>query len=148
MAALRGSKGQSEVIGLLVIVMILVFLGVIYLGFSNFAQSSSYGSERESIEAENALKALMKVDLPEYTNRTLEGLIVDCANAINQCEGLEVALTKAYRVILRPETAFSFFVSKEREEVYSLGNCDLGLFSSYVFVHNGVSYEAKLKLCE
>ena len=148
MEAYKGIRGQSEVIGLLVIVIILVFLGLIYLGFSNIAQSVSYGDERTSIEAENALKALMKVNIEGYDEKTLEDMIVDCGNDVNKCEILEMALEMAYSVILKPGTEFSFFVQREGEEVYAIGNCDLGLFSSYTIVENGVVYEAKLKLCE
>ncbi len=148
MEAYKGIRGQSEVIGLLVIVIILVFLGLIYLGFSNIAQSVSYGDERTSIEAENALKALMKVNIEGYDGKTLEDMVVDCGNDFNKCEMLEMALKKAYNVILRPGTEFSFFVQRDEEEVFAIGSCDLGLFSSYTIVENGVVYEAKLKLCE
>jgi len=140
-------KAQSEVIGLLVIVIILIFMGLIYLGFSNILDSGSLGDERQSIEAENALKALMNVEMDGYEGKTLEDFIVDCNIEFNACETMEEALKEAYRVILRPETEFSFFANVDGEEIYSFGSCDLGLFSSYVFVRDGVSYEARLKLC-
>ncbi|MBT4207944.1 hypothetical protein HOE22_06325, partial [Candidatus Woesearchaeota archaeon] len=52
-----GSKGQSEIVGLMVIVVILILMGMFYLGFSNIADSKSSVGERRGLEAENALKS-------------------------------------------------------------------------------------------
>jgi hypothetical protein len=149
MAVLLGirKKAQSEVIGLLVIVIILIFMVLVYLGFSDMIETGGFGEERESIEAENALKALMNVEFEDYDDKTLEDLIVECNLDFNSCESLGSAVKGAYEVILRPGVEFSFFVNVDGEEIYSFGSCDLGLFSSYVFVRNGISYEARLKLC-
>ena len=51
-------KGQSEVIGLMVIVLILIFMGVLYLGFANLAGNDTLASQRVGIETENALNAV------------------------------------------------------------------------------------------
>jgi hypothetical protein len=137
-------KGQSEVIGLLVIVIILIFLGLIYVGFLNIADSGT-DSDRSSIEVENALKSLMSVEFEEYGGRTMEELIVDCG--IGDCGALEGAVSDAYGVILRPGTNYEFYAKRDSSEIYATGSCDIGLVSSYIFVRNAVTYEANLKTC-
>jgi hypothetical protein len=138
-------KAQSEVIGLLVIVIILIFLGMIYVGFVNIAGREAYEFERSSIEVENALKSLMKVKFEDYGENTLEELIINCGSG--DCGGLEGAITGAYGVILRPGTDYGFLAYRDGVEIYGIKGCDIGLVSSYVFVKNAVSYEANLKIC-
>ncbi len=139
-------RGQSEVIGLLVIVIILIFMGVIYLGFVNLAGSGSLSSQRAGIETENALNALVRVNLEAHEGKTVQDLVVECAGG-KGCDSLESALNEVYGVILRPGTGFSFWAEREGEEIYSVGVCQIGVISSYVFVRAGTYYELKLKLC-
>ncbi|GEM_PF-1876909 len=140
-------KAQSEVLGLLVIVVILLVLGVIYLGFVNLAQGSSLTNQRTSLEAERALQTLMKVSFPAYGDQTFEELIVACHKDPKDCILLEEALQEAYLVILRPGTLYSFTATYQEEAFYSTGLCSLGLVSHYVFVTDGLAYETQLQLC-
>lgn len=139
-------RGQSEVVGLLVIVVILIFMGVIYLGFANMAGSGSLASQRVGIETENALNSLVKVNLEGYDDKTVQDLVVECANRLG-CDSLESALSEVYGAILRPGTSFSFWANVEEEEIYATGVCQIGVISSYVFVRDGTYYELRLRLC-
>lgn len=139
-------KGQSEVIGLLVIVVILIFMGVVYLGFVNLAGSGSLSSQRAGMETENALNALVRVNLDDYGGKTVQDLVVECA-AGRGCNSLELALNDIYGAVLRPGTDFSFWVEMEGKEIYATGVCQIGIVSSYVFVRDGTYYDLKLKLC-
>ena len=146
MAVLKNIRAQSEVIGLMVIVVILIFLGLIYLGFSNLADTGSYSDERSSIETENALKASMKVNLVGM-GKTLEDLIVECSSNPLACNELDGAVERLYRIIMRPGVDYSLFVYMENNEIYSRGTCNLGLVSNHIFVRNMVTYKVSLKLC-
>ncbi len=138
------SKGQSEVIGLMVIVVILILMGMFYLGFSNIADSKSSVGERRGLEAENALKAVMKLDLEDY-GANVEDLVVNCGNG--DCSGLESALIDVYSVVLRPGESYKFSAYIDGVKIYEFGECNLGLVSSYPFPKNGLFYEVKFKLC-
>ena len=138
-----GSKGQSEIVGLMVIVVILILMGMFYLGFSNIADSKSSVGERRGLEAENALKSVMKLDLEGLGN--IEGLVVECGNG--NCSGLESALIEVYSVVLRPGESYKFSAYIDGVEICEYGACNLGLVSSYPFPKNGLFYEVKFKLC-
>ena len=138
-----GSKGQSEIVGLMVIVVILILMGMFYLGFSNIADSKSSVGERRGLEAENALKSVMQLDLEGLGN--IKGLVVECGNG--NCSGLESALIEVYSVVLRPGESYKFSAYIDGVEIYEYGACNLGLVSSYPFPKNGLFYEVKFKLC-
>ena len=139
-------RGQSDVIGLLVIVIILIFMGVIYLGFANLAGSGSLSSQRAGMETENALNAILRVNLENYGGKTVQDLVIECGTQIG-CDSLESALNEVYGAILRPGTRFSFWAEREEEEIYATGICQIGVVSSYVFVKDGSYYEVRLRLC-
>ena len=142
----KSIRGQSEVVGLLVIVIMLIFMGLVYLGFSNIADSSSLATERSSIEVENALKAVLRVNLPDYGDKTMEDLIVECGEGYG-CNDLDAAAGAVFSSILKTGTNFEFSSYMEEDEIHATGLCDLGLASKYLFIKGGVVYEAKLKLC-
>jgi hypothetical protein len=145
MVQLKSIKGQSEVVGLLVIVIILVFMGLIYLGFSNIADSGSLASERSSIEVENALNAVLRTNLPDFEDRTMEDLIVECGGG--NCDELDTVVGDVFSSILKHGANFEFSSYREEVEIYATGSCEFGLASNYMFIKGGVVYEAKLKLC-
>ncbi|MBT4576970.1 hypothetical protein HOB91_01410 [Candidatus Woesearchaeota archaeon] len=140
-------KGQSEVIGLMVIVLILIFMGVLYLGFANLAGNDTLASQRVGIETENALNAVLRVNLENYDDKTIQDLIVECGGGFD-CNQLENALKEVYTAVLKPGTTFSYWVLMEDEEIYATSTCQIGIVSSYVFVRDGIFYEAKLRLCK
>lgn len=140
-------KGQSEVIGLMVIVLILIFMGVLYLGFANLAGNDTLASQRVGIETENALNAVLRVNLESYGDKTVQDLIVECGNGFG-CNELESALNEVYGEVLKPGTQFSYWAYLEDEEIYATSACQIGIVSSYVFVRDGFFYEAKLRLCK
>ncbi|MDP3917031.1 MAG: hypothetical protein Q8Q42_01970 [Nanoarchaeota archaeon] len=144
MVALRNTRAQSEVIGLLVIVVILIFMGLFYLGFSNISDTGSYVDERTSIEAENVLKASMKVNIGD-TDKTLEDLIIECGSSA--CSNLDMAVEDLYSLILRPGENYSLSVELEGNVIYSKGICDLGMVSNYFFLRGVSTYKVSLKLC-
>ncbi len=137
-------KGQSEIVGLLVIVVILIFMGLIYLSFSNLADTGALASQRSNLETENALKSLMKMDLGDELS--IKELIVICGTN-GDCNGLETELEDIFEVIIKPGKQFSFWIEMEETQIFAIGHCDLGLVSSNLFVKNGIYYEAKLKVC-
>lgn len=140
-------KGQSEVIGLMVIVLILIFMGVLYLGFANLAGNDTLASQRVGIETENALNAVLRVNLENYGDKTIQDLIVECGNGFG-CNELESALNEVYSEVLKPGTKFGYWAYLEDEEIYATSVCQIGIVSSYVFVRDGIFYEAKLRLCK
>lgn len=145
-------KGQTEIVGLLAIVILLIFLGMVYLGFVSFREESILPTLRTNIEAENALKAVMKVEVEENavygTNMKVEEILVNCRGDISLCVVLEGVLNDIYGQILAPNEDFSFAFYADNEKIYEFGTCGLGVVASYSFIKDYVFYDVKLKLCK
>tara|TARA_Y100000310_G_scaffold340265_1_gene435405 strand:- start:2639 stop:3121 length:483 start_codon:yes stop_codon:yes gene_type:complete len=140
-------KGQTEVMGLLVIVILLVFLGLIYLGFVMSKGPGELSTIRTNIEAENSLKAVMNVNLDDIDDKSVVDMVVDCGYDAQKCNLLENALKDVFGVILKPEEDFSYSVAMDEDEILAFGNCELGIVSRYAFIKDGIYYESSLKIC-
>ncbi len=143
---MAASKAQTEIVGLLVIVILLIFLALIYIGFTAIKQDSLLPSLRTNIEVDNTLKALMKVPVGQNAE-SVEELLISCSLGLEGCVGLEDGVKEVLGVILKPNQAFSFVGVADDEEIVSFGVCEYGIVASYSFIKNSVFYESKLKIC-
>ena len=142
-------RGQTEVMGLMVIVMILIFGGMIYISLISNLGSDTKTSLRTNVIAENALKSVMRIRMEDYGDKSVEELVVECYSESSACNQLEYAVSDAFAAVLRPETNFTFAAKDiEGDNTFvAWGLCDLPIVSRYLFVKEGNSYEIKLELC-
>ena len=147
MASFR--RGQTEIMGLMVIVMILIFGGMIYISLINNPGSDAKTSLRTNVIAENALKSIMRVRMENYGDKSVEELVVDCHSNSLVCNQLEYAVSDAFGIVLRPGTNFTFAATyiDDDNTFVAWGLCDIPIVSRYIFVKDGNSYEIKLELC-
>ncbi len=71
-------RAQMEMLGLLVIVVLFIFGGLIYLFFLQKPVDTSLPDLRQSAEVSNLLNTMMKVTPCEDLSDTLEDVIVTC----------------------------------------------------------------------
>ena len=138
-------KGQMEVMGLLVIVILLLFLGMIYLRFSVKGSNASLADVRGSIEASHLLSALLWVDLEEGS---VKERILACSHDNTGCQTLTNDLVELFSVSLKKEEKYTFSVLDEDKNVlFEIGTCGRGVVTTYHFLEEGAFFEARLTLC-
>ncbi len=135
-------RGQTEVIGLVVIVFLLVMIGVIYLKFALSKGEKMLPEVRNSLEANNMLNALIKANIED--KRFIE-LVDECYRS-EDCEGLEVKIMDILKDGLQGKR-YEFIVEAENSNFIDMGDCDFGISASFPFTKGGIYYEASLKIC-
>ena len=137
-------KGQSEVVGLLVIVILLLFVGMIFLRFYVAQPSTSLSHSRQSIEASNTLNALMKV----HIQREPFAAHADACNSDgNLCGGLKTEVEAILGYILKQGQKYSFTLSTGAKTLIEINQCTTGIVSTYSFIESNVFYDTTLKIC-
>jgi hypothetical protein len=71
-------RGQMEIMGLVVIIVLFIFGGLIYLFFISGPQDTTLPEVRESAEVSNLLNAIMKMTPCNTTTATLYDIVHDC----------------------------------------------------------------------
>ncbi len=136
-------KGQSEAVGLLVIVILLVFIGFLYLRFGLQGKPDTLQDARQSIEANGLLRALLLLDTKDFSFQDE----VSMCHTSSSCDHLESVVQDVLATSLRPDILYTFSLFAEDEPLLALGNCTLGIMSRVPFTVDGVFYEASLQLC-
>lgn len=138
------SRGQSEVLGLLVIVVLLAVLSLIALRFLLSSQPSLYPEVRRHSEATALVSSVMKTTVHDSS---LMDLAVLCSSDSSRCSDLDVAVQEIFSAVLRPHEDYLFTLSVEAEEIYRGGGCAKGIRVTYPFVRQSLSFESSLILC-
>lgn len=132
-------KGQSELVGLLVIVVLLIVVGIVYLRFSSYKEQG-YQELRSSTTANNILRAIAAYNI--------EGYEFDAASYgcyAGDCQGLNIAAEIVNASIGLRE--YGFWIEAEGKEIYRDKSCSVGILASYPFTYEDIFFEAKLKIC-
>lgn len=143
----RYKIGQTEIIGLLVIVLILLFLAVIYIRFSISKPKSMLPEIRKNIEISNLIGATVKY---RAGGTIFIESVEDCYEqgaGSGGCAAVIGFLERVFGAVLRPGQGYKFIIRAENREILALGGCDRGIIGNYVFTKNNVFYEASLRLC-
>ena len=137
-------KGQSETMGLLVIVILFIVIGMIYLRFRLADTGNDYGDVRNSIEANNLLKAVMKLKIGGID---VNEMIWNCHEEADKCRMLERELDSAFKSSLSERLNFGYVLKANELEILRFGECSLGIVGSFIAVRDGVVFESRLTLC-
>lgn len=138
-------KGQTEIMGLLIIVILLLVIGVIYLRFRLADGGENYGDVRTSTEASNLLKAAMNLNVGSLD---LQELIVACSQEAHQCTLLQRELEQVFRYSLQSGTDFRYVLMANDRELLRFGGCSFGIVGTFISVKEGVVFESRLTLCD
>ena len=137
-------KGQMEVVGLLVIVILLLVIGVFVLKFSLQPASSTTADARSSLESTRLLQALV---LTTIQGKSVAEYAAACSRDTGACQNLRLELESIFSVILRKGQQYSFSLLYQDQKILVMEHCSVGVLSSYLFISDGGFYEVQLRLC-
>jgi hypothetical protein len=135
-------RSQTEVIGLLVIVILLVVIALIYIRFSIATGTELPSTLRSNIKVTNLLQALMNVDIQETATQELS---LECY--YGHCQNLEEFLHEIFVATLQPNEDYRFTLLAGGDEIFKIGTCDKGIISRYPFIRDTIFLEATLLIC-
>ena len=137
-------KGQMEMVGLLVIVILLLVLGVILLKFSVAPKSTTLADSRSSLESTRLLQALVLTTIQE---KSFQEHATACSEDSAACTALRQEIESIFTVILKKGQKYSFYLLYNDQNILRFEQCTLGVVSSYPFTALGGFYEVQLRLC-
>ena len=136
-------KAQTEIMGLIIIVILIVFIGLIALRFMAFDGDSSLKDTTLSIKANNLINALTKVEIDE---NSFKENVYDCCTS--SCSATFV--TDVENIIQNSlEGEYSLIISREDgSECSQIGSCNAGISSSKYFLRqHGEKFDVRLIIC-
>ena len=150
------TKGQMEMIGLVIIVVLLVIGALFYVKFSVFGSNQKREESTVRVtQAYNLMNALLNIALCE---KPLKEALIACKEQPSEqyCEGKDACAYVKEKVptvvdpILHQNIGAEYlFEAKKGEEVFlTFGNCEIGTNSPPLrFGSQGRQYQAYFKLC-
>lgn len=126
-------RGQMEIMGLVVIVVLFIFGGLIYLFFISGPKDTSLPEVRQSAEVSNLLNAIMKMTPCESSSDSFDDIIHNCFIALGSMDVCGVGC-KDYinQTFVNVTHAYSpsgqyYYIIKEQSgsEFLKGGNCTL-----------------------
>ncbi len=138
-------KGQIDMIGITVILLLLIIIGIVALRFSITKVESNQDSTLNSIKANNLVNALVKAS---SCDSNLKETMKNCCEnrdfcGQNACDFLE----KEVKLIFDKTMTSNYFIEIKNEDksCFNFGNCAQGISSSPYFVDE---LEINVKICE
>ncbi|MBI2105664.1 hypothetical protein HYT56_02385 [Candidatus Woesearchaeota archaeon] len=140
-------KGQAEIIGLVVVVLLLVFALIFFIKIRSGNDDNETKLIRANFKVNSALNALMKVSIG---NEQMKDLIDECVLGFNACDDdLKNNLTYYFEDPekgLFKDKKYQFIISRYNDDLISLGDgCKENITASPFVVRN--SGKVELKIC-
>jgi len=134
-------KGQTEMVGLLIIVVLIVFIGLFAVVLMSKNTNEDDVTARRSVVADNLMNAITKVRIDD---KSIEQSVAEC------CDGNCETIGKIDRVISEiVEEDYKVMIFQNENECRSSGNCDFGISSSeYPLRYYGNRYKISIILCK
>ncbi len=146
----KRTKGQTEIIGLVIVVIILVIAGLLYLRFG-LKQSPKQQITIETIYADHLLNAILNVKI---CDKQVSEIIVDCFNKLDICkkDSCEYVKTQTEDIMTKLNVKefrnYYFYAEKDGEREKFSSECDPGTVVDRTIVGtNDEDYKVVLKLC-
>ena len=136
-------KGQSEIIGLAIVVILLIMALIFYASFKNTNQSDTQ-LLRNSIRANNVLNAVLLVNVPSMANKQMKDLLNDCIKSGN-CDTEKNELEAIFAKMLNnPNYEFKAFEGDTEKFSISSGVCVNSVSASPARFPDNYRYEFKI----
>ena len=136
------NKGQLEIVGVLIIVILLLFLGIIFIVFKANKQESLYSDIRTNTKAANIVNALIKVD---YNGKKMSYGLLDCSKT-GDCNGVKSRIENI--MMLLKENNYNFRLKNQDSEVLNIGKCEGNKITyNYPLTLEGNQLNINLGLC-
>ena len=134
-------KGQTETMGLMIIVVLLLFLGIIFLSFALRERPNLTPEVRESLQTTYLLTSLLQTTLD---NKPIKEHFPDCSN---DCSNLKNKLIIILDSAVQPGQNYNFTLSTEDKQLLSIGKCSKGAISVTSIRRSNIDFTAQLRLC-
>ena len=147
---IKMKKAQTEIIGLVVIVTIIIIAVVLFVRLAILKPASHSPTSVESIEANNMLNALLKTTVCDIS---IQEAIQQCSQKINICDQEPRAYTvgkikEILQVSLDEKTDYSFIALSDNSPLIKIENCETGISASpFSLPSRGAVYTINFKLC-
>lgn len=135
-------KGQTEIIGLVVVVILLILGGLIYLRLQT-NPPQDYSELRTNVRATHILQALTLITIE---GKQLKDHLVDCHQE-KRCDVLKKEIPAILQAALPQNQAYQFVALQGEKELLRLGTCSTGIASSFPLTRQGLVFDLQLKLC-
>lgn len=146
-------KGQIEIIGLLVVVVLIVVGALLYVKFALLTtDDNSYQRMHSlSIDSNNLISGLLNIKVCDGNYKISEAVLACSVNEPvcdqNACEFLKEEIISIFSV-LEVEN-YSFYVLEGEEVFLSIGDCEYGVVTgSYALGGQFRDFIVQLKLCD
>jgi len=144
-------RGQVEILGLAILVILLVVILVIALKFSFTSDNSANNELRSGLIANNLLNAIIK----EKTKVDIKDLIYECYFGIKKGSAKEISCSKLSKEINKiislniGNRNFEIIFSTDSSEFFREGKCVNGVQSTaYRFKKEDITFVGTLKICD
>ncbi len=145
-------KGQIEIMGLLIVVILIIMAAMFYVKFVVLAKKPVDQTSRQNIQATNLINAIMNLRVCDNTVTIKDSLILcgnkePVCNEQDSCKYIEDQLVPIIDLTL--DYKHSFYVKKGDEEIIKIDNCNnTGIASpAYTFSDKGTIIESYFMLC-
>ncbi|MCX6711826.1 MAG: hypothetical protein NT139_02200 [Candidatus Woesearchaeota archaeon] len=135
-------KAQTEILGVVIIIALLLVFGIFYLKFSSNT-STLIPEMRTNIQTNNLLQALLKINI---NNEPFDSLIYKCYSK-KDCSTLNKELPKIISLSLNNETQYKFTISENNKAFFTLGSCSSGITANYPISKNGLIFDTNMLIC-
>ncbi len=135
-------KGQTEIIGLVVIVFLLIFGGIIYLKLSS-TPPQDYNELRNNIKGANLLQALVPLTI---NGTSFKEHLVQCKQT-HQCRLLQQELPKIFATTLPKNQNSQFIITNDQTTILNLGSCTTGIANNLPVTTHSMIFDLQLKVC-
>lgn len=137
-------KAQAEMVGLLVIVLLLLFIGIIFLRFYLLQPSTSLDASRQNLDGQHLLQGLPYLS---FTGILFPSFVQECHATADRCTVLQDELETFFTLVLPAGRQYFFSLSTEENELLHLGTCLRGIASTSTFSEEDTFYTMTLRLC-
>ena len=155
-------KGQTEIIGLMIVVIIIVIGGLFYLKSGVLDEANKFPEEKFSsvrqIQAMSLMNTIINLDVCENEEDTvlLKDALVAIEDSATICGGdarniVTTFLSSDIQPLIEENMGFTFYfwVIKDKNVLFSYNQCEIGKESGiYPIKVDRRTFEAHLRLCK
>ena len=148
MVLLIRKNGQSEMVGLVIIVLILIVVGLLFLRFSLESKDKYSDKSMLSVKANNLINAIR---LASVCNRHMYDAIIACCNGLEFCsrDACQLASEEISKIINKSLEEYVYFEAENKGNLcFSINSECQGISSTSNFVRNNEGEaQINLKIC-
>lgn len=143
MIKMKPKKAQTEIIGLIVIVLLLAALSIVFVTLISRESPNTTSIIRTSTKADNLLNSIIRTTTPEGK---FMDLVSEC-NTKGDFSTLKREISSILAKTIPKNRQSSLKLLINQQEVFSLGACDIGVASTKTIKNKEDTIKLNLKLC-